>query len=444
MFQPHTKCLLIALLIFVCFNAAAQTTASSGTNTSNPLTGNENNPYNKYGIGSLWNGNNTVLQGMGNITSAFEDPYEANTDNPASYSFLKRTTFEVGFMASTTNVSALGSSYSTGTATLNYLNIGIPVNKNAGICFGFKPYSRAYYSLTDTLFSPVSPIGETIRSYNGSGGLNYAFIGAAYRYKEFSVGFNFGYMFGTIQRNTDVFPIDSNLTNKGFSAVYSNYDRIGGLYWKGGLMYEHQINPEYTIRAGGTITIKQNLSEKYNSFQTSNYNYGDTLVSDTVSNPGQLNGKLRLPMSVSLGVMLAKTGKWSLGIDYAMTQWSGFQSNVDSNMNFGIASGSYKISIGGEYTPDANNIRSYTSRITYRFGLYYGTDYMTFQNTQLPIYGFTAGASLPFRRSTSHLHTSIDVGRLGTTTNNLIQETYVRFSLGISFNDLWFIKRKYD
>ena len=141
MCHHHAKCLLIALFIFACAKVSAQTTASSGTNTSNPLTEHENNPYNKYGIGELWNGNNTVLQGMANITSAYENAFECNTDNPASYSFLKRTTYEVGFTASMTGVTALGSSYTTGTASLNYLNIGIPVNKNAGICLGFKPYT---------------------------------------------------------------------------------------------------------------------------------------------------------------------------------------------------------------------------------------------------------------------------------------------------------------
>ncbi len=58
-------------------------------------------------------------------------------------------------------------------------------------------------------------------------------------------------------------------------------------------------------------------------------------------------------------------------------------------------------------------------------------------------YGITLGASLPFRRTLSKLHTSLDVGRLGTTTNGLVQETYVRLTLGISFNDKWFIPRKY-
>ncbi len=43
---------------------SAQTTATSTTdNTSNPLNGRENNPYSKYGIGELWNGNNIPSSG---------------------------------------------------------------------------------------------------------------------------------------------------------------------------------------------------------------------------------------------------------------------------------------------------------------------------------------------------------------------------------------------
>ena len=444
MYHPHAKFLLLALFIFWGITLSAQTTTSSGTNTSNPLSDRENNPYSKYGIGELQDGNSAVLRGMGGITSAFENPYELNTDNPASLSFLKRTTFEAGFTASTRNVSSQGSSYTTGTATLSYLTIGIPVNNNAGLCFGFKPYTRAYYSLVDTLFS--SPLGETIRSYNGDGGLNYAYLGFAYRYKELSVGVTAGYMFGTLINNTQVESIDTTLTDKSYVAEFTNYDRIGGLYWKAGLMYEHKFDSSagYTFRFGGTVTISQKLSEKLNAYQVSIYNYGDTIVNDTSSYSGQSEGKLKLPLSYSIGAMIVKDNKWALGIDYTATQWSGFNSTPDAALNYGIASHSYKISAGGEYTPDANNFRNYYSKITYRAGLYYGTDYLVFQNTQLPVYGFTLGASLPIRRSTSHLHASLDVGRLGTTANNLIEETYVRFSLGLSFNQDWFVKRKYD
>lgn len=437
MYQCHAKCLLTVIFLLGGINTFAQT----GT-TSNPTNGRENNPYSRFGIGEFWNGNNTVLRGMGNVTSAFENPYEVNTDNPASYSFIKRTTFEMGGMASTRTLKSADLSYTTGTASIAYLNIAVPVSKNAGICFGFKPYTRAYYNLIDTL--PNDPAGTAsgrlVRSYNGDGGLNNAFIGAAAKFKGLSIGFNFGYMFGTYTNNTVVSPIDSTT----YTAVYTNYNRIGGVYWKGGFMYETKLDSSLTLNIGGTVNIGQNLKEKFNAYQISIFNFGDTLVSDTVSNPGELRGNLKLPLSYSIGVMLGKRDKWSIGLDYAATQWSDYSSSPNIYMNKNVGSQSYKMSIGGEYTPDINNIRSYFARVTYRLGAYYGIDYLKINNNEIPYYGFTAGGSLPFRRSLSHMHLAIDAGRLGSTSNNMIQQNYVRFTVGFSFNDLWFIRPKYQ
>ena len=149
-------------------------------------------------------------------------------------------------------------------------------------------------------------------------------------------------------------------------------------------------------------------------------------------------------MSFCLGVMLSKNDKWSVGLDFASSQWSGYNSSLDSTMNTGISAQSYKLSLGGEYIPDANNLRNYFSRVTYRYGVYYGADYIKIQGTQIPCYGVTLGASLPVRRSFSRVHMAFDIGRLGTTTNSLLQETYVRFSFGVSLNNKWFVKRRYD
>ena len=443
MLHSHAKYLLIVLFITGGVHLSAQTTTSSGTNTSDPSNGHENDPYSKFGIGELQNGNSAVLRGMGNVTSAFENPYEINSDNPASYCYLQTLVFEAGGTASTRNINALDQTYTTGTATLSYLNIAVPVGKKGGLCFGYRPYTHTYYSLADTIFN--SPIGSASRVYNGEGGLSYAYLGGAYRYKDFSVGANVGYMFGTIRSTTAIIPIDTNLYNRAYTTEYTNYNRIGGIYWKAGFLYEHKFDSsDYILRIGGTLTLQQNLGQRLDAYQISSYNFGDTLVNDTSSNSADQRGKLRLPMTYTIGVMLTKRDKWSLGIDYTATQWSSYNSSLDSTMNYGIASSSYKISLGGEYTPDVNNIRNYFSRVTYRAGVYYGTDYLNIAGTQLPCYGFTFGGSLPFRRSLSRLNLAMDIGRLGTTTNSLIQETYARFTLGFSFSQKPAPKRLYE
>jgi hypothetical protein len=57
--------------------------------------------------------------------------------------------------------------------------------------------------------------------------------------------------------------------------------------------------------------------------------------------------------------------------------------------------------------------------------------------------GVTAGLSLPLPRSLSKVNLAVEVGQYGTKSNGLIRENYVRFDIGISVYERWFIKRRY-
>jgi len=441
MSQFRAKCLPVLLFILLSNALYAQTST-----ISNPNSERENNPYSKYGIGELWNGNSTALKGMGNITSAYADPYQVNNDNPASYATLALTTFDVGLTGTSRRIVAgNGDAYNTGTASIGYLSMGIPLNKHGGLSFGFKPVSRAYYALVDTINTAM---GQTMRSYAGDGGLTYAYLGGAYKYKGFSIGVNVGYMFGTFNNLTTVTSIDTAAIYVAYEAEFPRTTRVGGIYWKAGLMYEHPLaDSDYMFRIGGTFALSQNLNEKMNYYQVSTYNFGDTIVNDTTYRADALKGKLKMPTTFSIGALLSRTDKWNVGVDYSMTSWSTYNSSPNTDMNIGIASSAYKLSAGGEYTPNINELNNYFSRVTYRLGAYYGTDYIKLAGTTLPVYGVTFGGSFPFKRTArthSHVNASFDIGRLGTTSNNQLKETYVRFGIGINFNDKWFIPRKYD
>ena len=447
MYHCRPNQVITFLLVVSSFRVFGQTTAGA----SNPLNGRENNPYSRYGLGELRNGNNTLLRGMGSITSAYANPYAVNTDNPASYASLRRTTFEVG--ATGTNrtihgtINGADASYRTGSASVAYMNLGMPVGKNGGLCFGFRPYSTAYSRLEDTLgaaTTPPSPIGRTIRSYLANGGLNYAFLGGSARYKGLSIGFNAGYLFGKFNNSDVLIPADTMSINNAFYSQFVTNNRIGGILWKGGLQYEFKVDSLHMLRIGGTVTLGQQVNEHFQEQHLAAYSFGDTVVRDTSYNSGELTGALTLPLSYSGGIMFIRPGRWSVGVDYSATQWSGFSSQYSSGMNAGIAASSYKLGIGGEYTPGAENSRRYLSRATYRLGASFGNDYLQLAGTQLPYYNITAGFSLPFKRSLSQLHTAVEVGALGTTDNGLMRQNFVRITVGLSLNDLWFIRPKYN
>ena len=54
------------------------------------------------------------------------------------------------------------------------------------------------------------------------------------------------------------------------------------------------------------------------------------------------------------------------------------------------------------------------------------------------------GFGLPMKRSGALLNLSAELGQRGTTQENLIQDTFARFKIGLVLSDIWFIKRKYD
>ena len=177
MFHLYAKYFLTLVVCFLAgFSAVAQN-----------LVG-ENSPYSRFGIGEQRNGVNTLLKGMGSISSAYNNPFAVNTDNPASYAAIRLTTYEAGGEGSTRSVRTASDKYTTGMATLTHLNVGIPIGKNGGIAFGLKPNTRVYYLLQDTV--NAVGVGRSLNTFNGNGGTNYGFIGAGYRYKGFSLGAN--------------------------------------------------------------------------------------------------------------------------------------------------------------------------------------------------------------------------------------------------------------
>ncbi len=458
MWLPARRLLTVATLLISGGAAMAQT----GSGSSNPLSGRENNPYSKYGIGELSNTNNAILRGMGGASAAIADPFSINAENPSSYASLLRTTFEMGATASSRTITSSGQDYKTGTITLSYLTLAVPFNRNnlkrrnhGGIALGFRPYSRIYYSFQDTIKRAIDPsssiYGKNIyRQYLGDGSLNHAFIGGAYQVKRLSLGFNFGYLFGNISRIAAVIPDSARYTGA-YTTQYNNFTRVGGIYWKGGAQYDVKLDSmgRKWLRIGATFNLGQNVNERLNEFQISSFSFGDTIVNDTTVNRPAQRGTLTLPMSYSIGVSFLSTTKLVVSAQYSATNWSQFRSTVDKAMLSGVRKdNAYRISAGVAYTPDANSVRKYTSRMTYRLGAYYGSDYLNIGGNTIPYFGGTAGVSLPFKSHKDWPHSALDmafdIGRLGLEGTGLTQQTYMRFTLGLNINARWGIRPKYE
>lgn len=103
-----------------------------------------------------------------------------------------------------------------------------------------------------------------------------------------------------------------------------------------------------------------------------------------------------------------------------------------------------KYSLGGYFISDHDSFTSYFKRIVFRAGLKYEETGLIVNSESIKDAGFSFGLGLPVTGSFSNINFGFEYGKRGTTSAGLIQENYAKFSVGLSLNDRWFVKRKFD
>jgi hypothetical protein len=89
--------------------------------------------------------------------------------------------------------------------------------------------------------------------------------------------------------------------------------------------------------------------------------------------------------------------------------------------------------------------RSYFAHIKYRLGAYYTTPYYKIDGKKASReYGVTAGFGLPVPRSRSILSISGQFVRVKGLETNMVNENIFRVSIGLTFNERWFFKRRVE
>ena len=92
------------------------------------------------------------------------------------------------------------------------------------------------------------------------------------------------------------------------------------------------------------------------------------------------------------------------------------------------------MALGTEFTPDVVALGSYLKRITYRTGVSYDKYPYLINGVPLKDFGINFGFSMPVSR----------VGKRGNVKDNTIEENYFKFYFGATFNDQWFVRRRFD
>jgi long-subunit fatty acid transport protein len=409
-----SACLLLSLVSF----------AQEGTSS----------PYSYYGIGDVRFKGTVENRSMAGI-AVEQDSIHINLQNPASFANLKFTTFALGGTYNTTTVKSDSKSEKARRTMLDYLAVGLPFGK-VGVGFGLIPYSSVGYKIE----SITEDANTNNRRYNGSGGLNKAFLGVGYKINSnFSIGADAQYNFGKIETTSLEF-----ITGVPVGTSEKNRADLSGVNFDIGAMFKAKLNNKLNVYSSLNYTLENTLTSKNTrNIATVAYNSGFDLSAVDILAEQSSVVELKFPSKISLSAGIGESQKWLIGgkVAYSKTAAQANEYNNASNVGYGKYG---SVSLGGYYLPDYNSFSSYAKRIVYRGGLKYEKTGLVVNGESINDVGLTLGLGLPITGTISNVNIGFELGKKGTTSAGLVQENYANISIGFSLNDKWFVQRKFQ
>ncbi|MEK9566468.1 MAG: hypothetical protein VW125_05140 [Flavobacteriaceae bacterium] len=395
-------------------------------------------PYSSAGLGERNFNGTQATRHMGGL-DVFTDSIHANLNNPASYGFLKVTTYSVGIHYRNTNLASLTENRDADDASLDYLAISIPAGK-FGFGFGILPYSSVGYKI-EAIDSNTSGGLDLLNRYEGQGGVNQTYLSVGVPLASFlAVGASVQYNFGTLFYRTGQFV--EGIDNGTF---LTNQSSVSGFNYQFSAQANIPIQKKYLLQ--GMFSFQP---EAFLNSQNDRIFYTQSISNETVVDfeeinlaaQGLENTRLETSETTKIGFGFGETKKWFLGVQRNSTKSANFSNDFFSRTNVDYRDAK-QWSVGGFYIPNYASFTSFWSRVVYRFGFRSEQMSLIVNNVPLTETGISFGLGLPLG-SLSNANVGFELSRRGEKESGLIRETMVAMRIGLSLNDIWFIKRKYN
>lgn len=406
--------------------------------------------YSSIGIGELSSPGFINTQSMGGVGYGYASSWYLNQKNPATLSENQFTTFEGGLKIDSRTLRENSTSQQLVSGGMSYIALGFPIIRNRwSTALSIQPLSRVNYNFQKEELLP-NTISNSTRTYRGEGGLSkLSFSNGVHLWKGLSAGVKAEYIFGTITKNEELllgqYLVGQDTVRGIYQTAYRQEDSYSDFTFQGGLYYTQKLGKSKFINFGLVYTPEQSIRTTRFGRLERHYPDGSTVEKglDTIRANiiyDNLKGDTRLPSEFGGGVSFNIPNKIMVGVDASFSDWSSYESYGVRSPNYGS---SYKMALGAEYTPDIFSVDRYLERVTYRAGFRYEQTPLVINQTKIKNFGIDFGLSLPISRVSS-LNLGFEVGQKGTVQNNLVRENYYQIRLGFTYNDQWFLKRKYD
>ena len=393
-------------------------------------------PYSYFGVGET-NFSATVENQMMGGNTAYYDSVHQNMNNAASLSKLKFVNYSVGVDLKNTSYLSASTNEKSTAAAINYISVAIPT-KLLSFAFGIKPKTSVGYLLENDDKSKTPP---ELNRFTGSGGVSNAFVSIGFELLEnWGFGFSSSYAFGNLNHyHTKI------LENIELYTRVSSESSVSGLDYNFSTVYQKTFNEKITLYSSIIYQPEAKYKSRNNQIISTidpNSSFGGDFEEIDLSAVGLKNTNIKIPNSLSFGLGLGQDKKWFLGFNYMKNDEGGYKNELMGLDNVEFKS-SQTYSIGGFLLPEYNSFTNYFKTLTYRFGVRYKNGGLYVNNQQINEIGVNFGFGIPLA-GISSANLGFEFGQRGTTKASLIKEKFFSIRLGVSLNDLWFIRSMYN
>ena len=408
-----------------------------------------NSPYSRIGLGEFNANTGGVRQmGMGGVGLAAPNAANVNELNPALLYYTSRTTFEAGYSGQYKTVKNATSATRSGSGTLGYLALSVPLSSKWGAAVGLKPVSAVDYesNISGSVAGATGTAAATsLTQSKGTGGVSEAYLGQGFRItKAFTLGFTASYVFGVVDETTGT--TVTLLNNSTTKSVDRQHTRYSDFAFRAGAHYRQKVAKSLSLNLAGVYSFGHHLNGRQMVTREQENTAGALVgVAETVSDD---RGSTYVPALAQVGLSLDNDKNWSINLDAAQQQWSRFNSFATTGP---ALSNTMRVGLGGEITPDPGSVEHYFQRVTYRAGL--SLAQLPYQPGGKTLYDRSVswGFGFPLPTATALDATTLSLAftygvrgntDLLTAATSNVQESYIRGQFGVTLNNRWFIKRR--
>lgn len=398
-----------------------------------------NSPYSMFGPGEVKGNEYFRNLSMGGISQGFRSNRSINYLNPASYTAIDTLSFvfEGTVFSHIYQQQTATQEQTTHYTNLGNLNFAFPVTRRWKVAAGILPWSQVGYKITD--FEQDDINGRINYLYEGSGGINQVYMGHAFSiYKGLSAGINISYLFGKAEDR-----MLASSDSVGFHRTAWTYsDETDGLMLTYGLQWAIPLGETRRITLGASYTGPTQLDITRNRYITRALPGvgGIDTLNITMGN----KGTMEIPQNLAAGVFMRFSNRIAAGVDYQTQEWSSFRTfDTQHRLN-----DSWQVRSGIVYNPRIETFSGLFSRLEYRAGMRFGQSFLTMADNAGTLqdfseFGVSFGVGVPLRRSLTGLNLGFEYSRRAADTNDLINENFFRFNIGINVYERWFVRSRF-